>query len=282
MDRALAVVRDLARDDEEAVLATVVAVEPEALSSALAGAPRPSDGPGPGAKMVVRPGAPALGTFGRAALDEAVRRDALDALATGRSTLREYRRSGDAVDEVVTVFHQVLAPPARVVIVGANSFGVALARVAAAMGYRVSVCDPRPAFTSAPPLVGAGEVATEWPDRFLAARGDRLGPRDAVCVLSHDHKIDVPAITAALETPVGYLGVMGSRRTHAERIERLRDQGVSPAQLARVMAPIGLDIGARTPEETAVAIMAEVVALRAGRPASSLRDGTGAIHPRPA
>jgi len=124
----------------------------------------------------------------------------------------------------------------------------------------------------------ADEVVCDWPDRHLATAGPGLGPRDAICVLTHDAKFDVPAIVAALETRAGYLGAMGSRRTHADRVERLREAGVDDDGLARVMAPIGLDIGARTPEETAVAICAEIIATRTGRVAPSLRDGAGPIH----
>jgi xanthine dehydrogenase accessory factor len=119
----------------------------------------------------------------------------------------------------------------------------------------------------------------DWPDRHLAKVGVELGPRDAVCVLTHDPKFDVPAIVAALDTAVGYIGAMGSRRTHAERQTRLRDAGVGDEALARVMAPIGLDIGARTPEETAISICGEIIALRTGRQAApSLRDTAGPIH----
>src|SRR6476646_7774205 len=124
----------------------------------------------------------------------------------------------------------------------------------------------------------ADEVVNDWPDRYLAKVAESLGPRDAVCVLTHDAKFDVPAIVGALATRVGYLGAMGSRRTHAKRVERLREAGVDDAGLARVMAPIGLDIGARTPEETAIAICAEIIAVRTGRTAPSLRDTEGAIH----
>jgi xanthine dehydrogenase accessory factor len=124
----------------------------------------------------------------------------------------------------------------------------------------------------------ADEVVNDWPDRYLAKVGDELGPRDAVCVLTHDHKFDVPAIAGAVATKVGYLGAMGSRRTHGSRIERLREAGVTEAEIARVMSPVGLDIGARTPEETAVSICAEIIALRTGRLAGSLRDTEGPIH----
>jgi len=124
----------------------------------------------------------------------------------------------------------------------------------------------------------ADEVVNDWPDRYLAKVGDELGPRDAICVLTHDHKFDVPAIVGGVATRVGYLGAMGSRRTHDSRLERLREAGLSDDQLARVMSPIGLDVGARTPEETAVSICAEVIAMRTGRRAPSLRDSAGPIH----
>jgi xanthine dehydrogenase accessory factor len=126
----------------------------------------------------------------------------------------------------------------------------------------------------------ADEVVVDWPDRLLARVGGALGPRDAVCVLTHDHKFDVPAIEAALRTSVGYLGAMGSRSTHAERLERLREAGVTEEGIGRVMAPVGLDIGARTPEETAVSICAEIIALRTGRAPDvrQLREASGPIH----
>jgi xanthine dehydrogenase accessory factor len=124
----------------------------------------------------------------------------------------------------------------------------------------------------------ADDVVNDWPHRYLVKVADELGPRDAVCVLTHDHKFDVPAITAALETNAGYIGAMGSRRTHTDRIARLRKEGVGDAELERVLAPIGLDLGARTPEETAVSICAEIIALRTGRRARSLRDTDGPIH----
>jgi xanthine dehydrogenase accessory factor len=124
----------------------------------------------------------------------------------------------------------------------------------------------------------ADEVVNEWPDRYLEKIRDELGPRDAVCVLTHVTKFDVPAIVGSLATRVGYLGAMGSRRTHDKRTERLREAGVTDEGLARIMAPIGLDIGARTPEETAVSICAEIIAQRTGRPSKSLRDTSGPIH----
>jgi xanthine dehydrogenase accessory factor len=164
------------------------------------------------------------------------------------------------------------------IIFGAVDFTAALARVAKILGYRVTVCDARPVFVTAARFPMADELVVDWPNRYLAKVGPELGPRDAVCVLTHDPKFDVPAIVSALETEVGYLGAMGSRRTHAERTARLREAGIDDEGLARVMAPLGLDIGARTPEETAVSICAEIIALRTGRLAPSLRDTEGPIH----
>ena len=164
------------------------------------------------------------------------------------------------------------------VIFGAVDFTAALTRVAKVLGYRVTVCDARAVFATVQRFPMADEVVNDWPDRYLAKIGDELGPRDVVCVLTHDHKFDVPAIAAAVKTDVGYIGAMGSRRTHEGRMVRLREHGLDDAEIARVMSPIGLDVGARTPEETAVAICAEIIALRTGRRVASLRDTSGPIH----
>jgi xanthine dehydrogenase accessory factor len=164
------------------------------------------------------------------------------------------------------------------IIFGAVDFTAALARVGKLLGFRVTVCDARAVFATVQRFPMADEVVNSWPDRFLAEVGDQLGPRDVVCVLTHDHKFDVPAIVSAVQTKVGYVGAMGSRRTNEGRVVRLREAGMSDADIAKVMSPIGLDIGARTPEETAIAICAEVIANRTGRRAGSLRDTSGPIH----
>ncbi|MHB1582958.1 MAG: XdhC family protein, partial [Acidimicrobiales bacterium] len=232
-----------------------------------------------GAGMLVRQDGSFEGSLGSAALDAVVRRDARGALASGLSATRHYGARGEARQRDVEVFVEVFGPPPRMVIFGAVDFTAALARLAKVLGYRVTVCDARPVFATEARFPMADEVVADRPERHLAGIGQTLGPRDAICVLTHDPKFDVPAIVAALATDVGYLGAMGSRRTHAERSARLAEAGVGPDELARVMAPIGLDIGARTPEETAVAICAEIVALRTGRAVPSLRDGHGPIHP---
>ena len=165
------------------------------------------------------------------------------------------------------------------VIFGAVDFTASLVRVAKVLGYRVTVCDAREVFATRKRFPQADEVVVDWPNRLLERIGPSLGPRDAVCVLTHDHKFDVPAIVAALTTGVGYLGAMGSRRTSAERLERLEAEGADMDAISRRLhAPIGLDLGARTPEETAVAIAAEIIAERTGRAAGSLRDTGGSIH----
>jgi xanthine dehydrogenase accessory factor len=231
-----------------------------------------------GAKLLVAPAGEALGSLGDADLDRVVTRDARGELEAGLTSTRHYGTHGEARERAVAVFIEAFAPPPRMLIFGAVDFTAALARVAKVLGFRVTVCDARAVFATPQRFPMADEVVNDWPDRHLAGVGAGLGPRDAVCVLTHDPKFDVPAIVAALATAVGYLGVMGSRRTHAERVERLREAGVDNEGLQRVMAPIGLDIGARTPEETAVSICAEIIALHTGRAARSLRDTEGSIH----
>ena len=239
------------------------------------------EGPHVGAKLVVRPDAEPEGSLGDPELDRVVARDALGELASGLTVTRHYGAHGEARQRDVSVFVESFAPPPRLVIFGAVDFTAALAAVGKTLGYRVTVCDARAVFATPARFPMADEVVVAWPDRYLAEAGGGLGPRDAVCVLTHDPKFDVPAIVAALRTDVGYLGAMGSRRTHAARVERLREAGVTDDELGRLMAPIGLDIGARTPEEAAVAVCAEIIALRTGKSAPSLRDSDGPIHVTP-
>ncbi|MHB1536860.1 MAG: XdhC family protein [Acidimicrobiales bacterium] len=259
----------------QALAAALRAEEPVALAEVVEG---PDDLLG--AKLLVLPGPPerVLGSLGDPDLDRVVARDGRGELAAGRTAARHYGRHGEAREREVSVFVESFAPPPQMLIFGAVDFTAALAKVAKILGYRVTVCDARPVFATAVRFPMADEVVVSWPDRHLAAVGGGLGPRDAVCVLTHDPKFDVPAIVSALKTRVGYLGAMGSRRTHDQRVARLRQAGVDDAGLSRVMAPIGLDLGARTPEETAVAICAEIIALRAGHDAPSLRDRPGPIH----
>jgi xanthine dehydrogenase accessory factor len=163
-------------------------------------------------------------------------------------------------------------------IFGAVDFTAALVRVAKVLGYHVTVCDARPVFATTMRFPEADAVVVDWPHRHLAGVADLLGPQDAICVLTHDHKFDIPAIAAALDTKVGYIGAMGSRKTHRARVELLLSAGVDPGRIQQIMAPIGIDIGARSPEETAVAICAEIISLRTGAVVPSLRDASGPIH----
>jgi xanthine dehydrogenase accessory factor len=254
--------RDGVRSGRPVALATIIEGPPDRL----------------GAKLVVSPGTAVLGSLGDADLDRVVARDTLGELEVGRSGTRHYGPRGEARQEDLSVFIESFAPPPHLVIFGAVDFTAALMRVAKFLGYRVTVCDARAVFATRQRFPLADEVVVDWPNRYLEKIGSDLGPRDAVCVLTHDAKFDVPALVSALATRAGYIGAMGSRRTHAARVERLHEAGVTDADLARVMSPIGLDLGARTPEETAISICAEIIALRTGRRPPSLRDADGPVH----
>jgi xanthine dehydrogenase accessory factor len=254
------------------------ASRPVALATVLAG----PAGQSIGAKLVVFDGSTFHGTLGNADLDRVVARDAEGELISGLTSMRHYGPNGEArqTEDGVQVFIESFSPPPRMVIFGAVDFTSALVRAAKVLGYHVTVCDARPVFATRTRFPMADNVVNDWPDRYLNAHASDLGPQDAVCVLTHDPKFDIPAITAAITTKVGYIGAMGSRRTTVTRRQRLVEVGLTESQLARVMGPIGIDIGARTPEETAIAIVAEIIAVRTGRPVASLRDGDGPIHRR--
>jgi xanthine dehydrogenase accessory factor len=252
--------RDALRDARPVALATVVS------------------GPHVGAKLLVEPGRDPIGTLGDPGLDRVVARDAEGELEAGLTSTRHYGPHGEARARDLSIFIESFVRPPRMLIFGAVDFTAALARNAKLLGYEVTVCDARPVFATRARFPMADSVVNDWPDRHLAAVGSDLGPRDAICVLTHDAKFDVPALVSACATSVGYIGAMGSRRTHEKRVVRLREAGLGDGDIDRVMSPIGLDLGARTPEETAVSICAEIIALRTKRAAPSLRDGTGPIH----
>jgi xanthine dehydrogenase accessory factor len=262
----------------ELVRDRIRAAEPVALATVISG-------PHQSAKLLVAPGMAAVGSLGDPELDRVVARDALAELDAGRSGVRHYGPSGETTPEdlegspTVHVFVESHAPPPQMWIFGAVDFTAALAKVAKVLGYRVTVFDAREMFATARRFPMADEIIVSWPGPVFEERGAALGPRDAVCVLTHDNKFDVPAVKGALATSVGYIGVMGSRKTHDKRLARLAEAGVDqPEQLARLMSPIGLDIGARTPEETAISICAEIIARHTGKPTPSLRDASGPIH----
>jgi xanthine dehydrogenase accessory factor len=258
----------------EDLAAAVRAEQPVALATVI-------EGPGSGAKLLVSIDADPVGSLGDPDLDRVVARDAEGELAAGMTRVRRYGPHGEARMDDVAVFIESFVPPPQMVIFGAVDFTAALVRVAKVLGYRVTVCDARPIFATRARFPLADEVVVDWPNRLLDRIGPSLSPRDAICVLTHDIKFDVPAVVSALQTKVGYLGAMGSRRTNQERELRLREAGVDDAGIARLNAPIGLDIGARTPEETAVSVCAEIIAARNAlidvRP---LRTTDGPIHRR--
>ncbi len=237
-----------------------------------------------GARLVVRPEdseeAP-TGTLGSPRADGAVTDDARGLLAAGRTETLTYGPDGERRGEGMRVFVSAFAPRPRMLVFGAIDFAAAVAHVGSFLGYRVTVCDARPVFATTSRFPAADEVVVEWPHRYLAGELEegRIDGRTVVCVLTHDPKFDVPVLEVALRLPeVAYVGAMGSRRTHEDRLERLREAGLTDADLARLSSPIGLDLGARTPEETAVSIAAEIVALQWGGRGSRLQDAAGPIH----
>jgi xanthine dehydrogenase accessory factor len=233
-----------------------------------------------GTRLIVWPDRTEGGT-GSTRLDDAVRDDARGLLDAGRNAMLHYGVDGQRRGEGLDVFVESFAPPPRMIVFGAIDFAAAVAKIGSFLGYRVTVCDARPVFATASRFPGANEVIVEWPHRYLAAEAEagRIDGRTALCVLTHDPKFDVPLLEVALRLPeVGYIGAMGSRRTHDDRLARLRESGVTEAEIARMSSPIGLDIGARTPEETAVSIAAEMIALHWGGAGARLAEREGPIH----
>jgi xanthine dehydrogenase accessory factor len=234
------------------------------------------DGPGRiGAKLTVwrdRAG----GTLGSPRLDHAVTDDARGMLEAGRTGFLHYGADGERRGDELAVFVQSFAPPPRMLVFGAIDFAAAVARVGRFLGYHVTVCDARPVFATTKRFPEADEVVVKWPHEYLAETV--VDERTVICVLTHDPKFDVPLLEAALRTPAAYIGAMGSRRTHDDRIARLREAGLGEEELARLASPIGLDIGARTPEETAVSIAAEIVSAHWGGTGVRLTTAEGPIH----
>ncbi|MBI5104761.1 MAG: XdhC family protein [Solirubrobacterales bacterium] len=255
----------------EAVRDDLEAGRPVALATVL-------DGPTAGAMVAVREDG-CVGGLGHTALfDDNVARDARGFLDEGRSDIRRYSAKGETMGSDLRVAIDAFATPPRMVVFGAIDFSAALARIAEEIGYRVTIVDAREAFARSPRFSAHAEVVISWPDVYLD--GQELGPRDAVLVFTHDPKFDEPALLSALRTGAGYIGALGSRRTHADREQRLREAGVADDELRRISSPCGLDVGARTPAETAIAVLAEVLALRAGRRGGRLAEASGPIHPR--
>jgi xanthine dehydrogenase accessory factor len=239
-----------------------------------------------GRRVVVRPAdvegaVPVEGSLGAERADDAVVDDVRGLLAAGHHQTLTYGPEGERRGEGMRVFVWAFAPPPRMLVFGAIDFAAAVARIGGFLGYHVTVCDARPVFATNSRFPAADEVVVQWPHRYLAAEAEagRVDRRTVVCVLTHDPKFDVPLLEVALRLPeVGYVGAMGSRRTHDDRLKRLQEAGVTDDELARLSSPIGLDLGARTPEETAVSIAAEIIALQWGGEGRRLATLDDRIH----
>ncbi|HYQ36142.1 MAG TPA: XdhC/CoxI family protein [Mycobacterium sp.] len=235
-----------------------------------------------GRRLVIRPdpNRPAAGSLGSARADAAVADDARGLLALGRSEVLKYGPDGQRLGEGMEVFVSSYAPRPRMLVFGAVDFAAALARQGSFLGYRVTVCDARAVFATPVRFPTADHVVVDWPHRYLAAQAEagEIDDSTVICVLTHDPKFDVPLLEVALRLGVGYVGAMGSRRTHDDRVNRLRAAGLTDADLSRLSSPIGLDIGARTPEETAVSIAADIIATRWGGGGRPLARIAGRIH----
>jgi xanthine dehydrogenase accessory factor len=220
------------------------------------------------------------GSFGLQRMDDAVTADARGMLAAGRTGMLHFGHDGERRGDDLELFVNSFAPAARMVVFGAIDFAAAVARVGSFLGYRVTVCDARPVFATPKRFPDADEVIVDWPHRYLQAEVDagNIDERTVLCVLTHDPKFDVPLLEVALRLPVAYVGAMGSRRTHDERLARLLEAGLSKEEVERRSSPFGLDLGARTPEETAVSIAAEIIAGRWGGSGERLAVVEGPIH----
>jgi xanthine dehydrogenase accessory factor len=243
--------------------------EPVAVATVITGAGKF------GARRVIW-GDRTSGSLGSSGLDYAIDDDARGMLAQGLTGQRHYGLDGQRRMDEVTVFVQSFAPPPRMLVFGAIDFASAVARVGKFLGYYVTVCDARGVFTTAKRFPDADEVVVRWPHDYLSEI--TVDQRTAICVLTHDPKFDVPLLKLALRTEAGYIGAMGSRRTHHDRLAKLREAGVTEEQLTRLRSPIGLDLRARTPEETAVSIAAELIQMRWGGSGQALTETQGSIH----
>lgn len=229
-----------------------------------------------GRHLVVRPDH-TEGSLGTERLDDTVREDVIGMLASGTTGFLHYGPEGERLGEGLDVFVASYAPPPQMFIFGAIDFSAALVKVGKVLGFRVTVCDARPVFATRKRFPDADDVVVDWPHRWLEQQ--HVDQRTVIAVLTHDPKFDVPALAVALRTDAGYVGAMGSRRTHEDRLARLKEAGLTDDELARLHSPIGLDLGARTPEETAISIAAEIVQARWGGSGRHLASTEGPIHP---
>lgn len=221
------------------------------------------------------------GFGGHPELDRTIAEEARAMLDAGRTGVLEIGADGRLCGEPLKVLVESSVPPPRMIVFGAIDFASALVRIGKFLGYHVTLCDARPVFATKNRFPEADEIVVEWPHRYLEAQSSAgsVDGRTVLCVLTHDAKFDVPLLETALRLPVAYVGAMGSRRTHEDRNKRLREVGVTELELARLRSPIGLDLGARSPEETALSIAAEIVANRRGGSGAALTGAHIPIHP---
>lgn len=236
------------------------------------------EGMTPGAKIIVTENGHCLGSLGNTDIDQVVTEDAQGMLSQAMTKLCRYGVQGERRQTEVAVFVESFAPPPHLIIFGAVDFTRSLSSLGKMLGYRVTVCDARSRFATIARFPAADEVIVEWPDQYL--ENNLVDHRTIIVILTHDPKFDVPALVSAVKTPAAYIGAMGSRRATLDRITRLQGAGLTEAEISRISAPIGLDIGARTSEETAVSIMAEVIAQRSGRSGERLSANQKPIHPK--
>jgi len=249
--------------------------DPVAVATVIDAPSETDEPPRRGATMLIGPDR-SEGGLGTEGLQVAVVDDARGMLQQGRTGERRYGRRGERRLDDVRVFISSFAPRPRMFVFGAIDYAAAVARVGSFLGYHVTVCDARATFATSKRFPDADEVIVEWPHRYLERAA--IDERTAICVLTHDPKFDVPLLEVALRSPASYIGAMGSRRTHDERLERLRERGLTDDELARLRSPIGLDLGARTPEETAVSVAAELIQCRWGGSGRPLTNTDGRIH----
>lgn len=258
------------------VFAAVLAAAAHGRAAAVA---RLTDGPAElrGRALLVHPGGAYEGTLGgHPALDATAAGEARALLDAGRTGTVTIGADGSRCGRPLTLLVESSVPAPRMIVFGAIDFASALVRVGKFLGYHVTVCDARPVFATRVRFPDADEIVVDWPHRYLESA--ETDSRTVLCVLTHDAKFDVPLLRLALKLPVAYVGAMGSRRTHLDRNERLRGVGVTELELTRLRSPIGLDLGARTPEETALSIAAEIVANRRGGTGVSLTGAHTPIH----
>ncbi len=229
-----------------------------------------------GAKMIIAHNIPNIGTLGNKDIDRVVALDGEGFLEQGLTTIQHYGIKGEREQTDVSVFFQSFTTSPHLIIFGAVDFAQSLCHVGKILGYKVTICDARSRFATVERFPLADEVIVEWPHNYLQVTN--IDDRSVIMVLTHDPKFDVPALMMAVKTNANYIGAMGSRKATKDRFQRLQEAGMTDTELVKISSPLGLDIGAKTPAETAISIMAEVIALKNGRKGGRLSQNYNPIH----